>query len=108
MAALANSTKNINWRNVAMRALTATLSVALGLLIGALFLLLSGRDPIAAYTSLLEGAFGSPARLAETFVKMTPFLILAISVSISFRCGVWNIGAEGQLILGPSCLSGRR
>lgn len=100
MAALANSTKNINWRNVAMRALTATLSVALGLLIGALFLLLSGRDPIAAYTSLLEGAFGSPARLAETFVKMTPFLILAISVSISFRCGVWNIGAEGQLILG--------
>jgi general nucleoside transport system permease protein len=100
MAAIAKSTKNINWREVGGRVLAATLSVLLGLLIGAFFLLVSGRDPIAAYTSLLQGAFGSPARLAETFVKMTPFLILAISVSISFRCGVWNIGAEGQLILG--------
>lgn len=100
MAVIAKSTKNINWRDVGRRVLAATLSVLLGLLIGAFFLIVSGRDPIAAYTSLLQGAFGSPARLAETFVKMTPFLILAISVSISFRCGVWNIGAEGQLILG--------
>ena len=100
MAAITKSTKQINWRGIGRSVLAATLSVALGLLIGAFFLILSGRDPIAAYTSLVQGAFGSPARLAETFVKMTPFLILAISVSISFRCGVWNIGAEGQLILG--------
>lgn len=100
MAAITKSTKNINWRDLGGRVLAATLSVLLALLIGTFFLLISGRDPIAAYTSLVQGAFGSPARLAETFVKMTPFLILAISVSISFRAGVWNIGAEGQLILG--------
>jgi simple sugar transport system permease protein len=100
MAAIARSTRNINWHGVGRRILAAALSVLLGLLIGAFFLLLSGRDPVAAYASLLEGAFGSSARMAETFVKMTPFLILAISVSISFRCGVWNIGAEGQMILG--------
>ncbi len=100
MTATTRPTRTIDWRAFGARLLSAALSLALALLIGALFLLVSGRDPIAAYTSLLAGAFGSPARLAETFVKMTPFLILAISVSISFRCGVWNIGAEGQLILG--------
>lgn len=100
MTAIAKTTKNINWSSVGRSVLSAALSIALGLLIGALFLLFSGRDPVAAYTSLLKGAFGSPARLAETFVKMTPFLILAISVSISFKCGFWNIGAEGQLIVG--------
>jgi len=100
MTSEAPSIKLSNRRGFGGRVLSAALSVALALLIGALFLLASGRDPIAAYSSLLSGAFGSPARLAETFVKMTPFLILAISVSISFRCGVWNIGAEGQLILG--------
>lgn len=100
MTAIARSTKNINWPGVGRSILAAALSIALGLLIGALFLLFSGQNPVAAYTSLLKGAFGTPARLAETFVKMTPFLILAISVSISFKCGVWNIGAEGQLIVG--------
>lgn len=100
MTAIARSVKTINWRELWSRVLPAALSLVLALLIGALFLLISGRDPITAYSSLLTGAFGSRARITETFVKMTPFLILAISVSVSFRCGLWNIGAEGQLILG--------
>lgn len=100
MAALSKPTKRVNWGATVTRILPAALALGLALLFGALLLLASGRNPIEAYAALLQGAFGSPARLAETFVKMTPFLILAISVSISFRCGVWNIGAEGQLILG--------
>ena len=100
MAAIPKPAKSVNWRGAAARVVPAALSLAVALLIGALLLLLSGRNPVEAYSALLAGAFGSPARLAETLVKMTPFLILAISVSISFRCGVWNIGAEGQLILG--------
>jgi simple sugar transport system permease protein len=90
----------VNWRIIWERLYPAVLSLILALLIGGLLLLVSGRNPITAYQSLLNGAFGSSSRLAETLVRMTPFLILAISVSISFRCGVWNIGAEGQLILG--------
>lgn len=100
MTAIPKPTKTIDWRGLAARIWPAALAVGLALLFGALLLLASGRNPIEAYTALLQGAFGSPARLAETFVKMTPFLILAISVSVSFRCGFWNIGAEGQLILG--------
>lgn len=100
MAAITKSVKTFNWRGLWSRVFPAALSLVLALLIGALFLLASGRDPLAAYSSMFSGAFGSRARITETFVKMTPFLILAISVSISFRCGLWNIGAEGQLILG--------
>jgi ABC-type uncharacterized transport system permease subunit len=100
VATIAKRTKHINWKNIWERFYPAAFSLLLALFISALLLLVSGRDPIAAYQSLLYGAFGTVGRFTETLVRMTPFLILAISVSISFRCGVWNIGAEGQLILG--------
>jgi ABC-type uncharacterized transport system permease subunit len=78
----------------------AVLSVALSLLIGALLLLVSGQNPLLAYQSLWYGAFGSVDHFTETLVQATPLLLVAISVSLSFRCQIWNIGAEGQVILG--------
>lgn len=100
MTSITKSSKPINWKNLWNRFYPAAFSLLLALFISAVLLLVSGRDPIAAYQSLFYGAFGTVGRFTETLVKMTPFLLLAISVSISFRCGVWNIGAEGQLILG--------
>jgi simple sugar transport system permease protein len=76
------------------------LSVLLALAVGGLLLWASGRNPFSAYSSLFYGAFGTVDRFAETLVRATPILLIAISVSISFRCQVWNIGAEGQFILG--------
>ncbi len=78
----------------------ALISIVIAFVIGGLLLLTNGRDPLAAYASLWDGAFGNFSRFTETLVKTTPFLILAISVSVSFRCEVWNIGAEGQFMLG--------
>jgi|TARA_B100001971_G_scaffold194330_1_gene200264 simple sugar transport system permease protein len=100
VTANADSENQVPWKNIWARLYPAAFSLLLALLISGLLLLVSGRDPIAAYKGLLSGAFGTGNRFTETLVKMTPFLILAISVSVSFRCGVWNIGAEGQLILG--------
>jgi simple sugar transport system permease protein len=48
----------------------------------------------------LEGAFGSTNALADTLVKATPLLLVALGICIAFRGGVINIGGEGQLILG--------
>ncbi|MBP8972254.1 MAG: ABC transporter permease [Anaerolineae bacterium] len=90
----------INWRALGESVLQALLSFVLSLLVGGLLLLISGRDPIAAYRSLYDGAFGSTSRFTETLVKATPLLFVAVSVSISFRAQLWNIGAEGQMILG--------
>lgn len=90
----------INWKAVWRNFYQAALSVIVALLIGALLLLLNGRNPLEAFASLFVGAFGSVDRFAETLVKATPLLMIAISVSISFRCQIWNIGAEGQIIVG--------
>lgn len=100
MPTIANHINHGHWKNIWVRLYPAVFSLLLSLLISGLLLLVSGRDPITAYKSLLYGAFGTGNRFTETLIRMTPFLILTISVSISFRCGVWNIGAKGQLILG--------
>lgn len=100
MATIVKQDQPGNLKQIWARIFPALFSLILALLIGALLLLASGRNPLDAYSSLINGAFGSWLRFTETLVRATPFLILAISVSISFRCGVWNIGAEGQLILG--------
>ncbi len=75
----------------------ATLA-ALG--VGAVMLMVFDANPLVAYSALLEGAFGSTNALADTLVKATPLLLVALGICIAFRGGVINIGGEGQLILG--------
>jgi simple sugar transport system permease protein len=72
----------------------------LTLLITAVLLLLAGINPLAAYLAILQGAFGSTNALAEDLVYATPITFTALSVILGFRCGLWNIGADGQLYLG--------
>lgn len=57
-------------------------------------------NPIEAYTALWDGAFGSSNAFAETLVKATPLLLVALGICISFRGDVINIGGEGQMIIG--------
>lgn len=78
----------------------ATLA-ALG--VGAVMLLILGENPIEAYSALIEGAFGSTNALADTIVKATPLLLVALGICIAFRGGVINIGGEGQLVVGALC-----
>jgi len=68
--------------------------------VGAIILFFLDVNPIEAYKALLEGAFGSPNAFAETLVKATPLLLVAIGICISFRGDVINIGGEGQMIVG--------
>lgn len=75
----------------------ATLA-ALG--VGAVILLVLSVSPIEAYSAMVEGAFGSANAIAETLVKATPLLLVAIGICISFRGDVINIGGEGQMIIG--------
>jgi simple sugar transport system permease protein len=75
----------------------ATLA-ALG--IGAVMLMVFDANPVVAYGALLEGAFGSTNALADTLVKATPLLLVALGICIAFRGGVINIGGEGQLVVG--------
>ena len=70
------------------------------LVVGAVILLFLDVNPIEAYKALFEGAFGSANAFAETIVKATPLLLVAIGICISFRGDVINIGGDGQMIIG--------
>lgn len=80
--------------------LIPALAILLALAIGALIMLLSGDDPIAAYKGLFSGAFGSARGWATTIRKMTPLILTGLSVAVAFTAGLFNIGASGQYIMG--------
>jgi ABC-type uncharacterized transport system permease subunit len=92
----------------AVAVLVTFASLVLALLFGAILLALAGADPWQTYRAMLEGAFGTPAQwsqgefyaLTETLVKATPLMLCGLAVSIAFRMLFWNIGAEGQLVMG--------
>jgi simple sugar transport system permease protein len=69
-------------------------------LFGGVFLLFFGINPVTVYGEMLVGAFGSLNGLAETLLYATPILLTALATILSFRCGVWNVGGDGQLYLG--------
>ncbi len=81
-------------------ALLPVLATLAALLVGALMLLLLGANPFQAYGAMANGAFGSGNAFAETLVKATPLLLVALGICISFRGDVINIGGEGQMIVG--------
>jgi ABC-type uncharacterized transport system permease subunit/basic membrane lipoprotein Med (substrate-binding protein (PBP1-ABC) superfamily) len=55
---------------------------------------------LAAYRGLFEGAIGSPKAIATTLTYCTPYILAGLAVALGFQCGLFNIGAEGQLFMG--------
>ncbi|WP_100403018.1 ABC transporter permease [Bacillus sp. FJAT-42315] len=76
------------------------ISVLLGLLVGAIIMLITGYNPLAGYTALWNGAFGDSFYLGETLRQMTPYIFAGLAVAFAFRTGLFNIGVEGQLLVG--------
>jgi simple sugar transport system permease protein len=81
-------------------ALLPVIATLAALAVGAVMLLFLKVNPIEAYSALWDGAFGSTNAFAETLVKATPLLLVALGICISFRGDVINIGGEGQMIVG--------
>jgi simple sugar transport system permease protein len=76
------------------------LAIGLALAICILALLAAGADPVVALSALLGGAIGDRFALADTLLKSCPLILTGLGVALAFRTGVWNIGAEGQLLVG--------
>ena len=73
---------------------------AAGFVIGAVFLVIAGISPAVAYGKLLSSVFGKPKYLVWTLIYASPLIFTGLSVAFSFRTGVFNIGAEGQFVVG--------
>jgi simple sugar transport system permease protein len=80
--------------------LIPALSVITAVLLGSILILFDGRDPITAFEGLLEGAFVEPRGLLATFRNMTPLVLSGLAVAFAFKSGLFNIGVQGQLIMG--------
>jgi general nucleoside transport system permease protein len=77
------------------------LFVSLALLAGALHL--AGYDAARALAALWRGSFGTTSSfVSATLVRATPLLLAGLGVAVAFRAGIWNIGAEGQLLAGAA------
>jgi simple sugar transport system permease protein len=68
--------------------------------VGSIAMLLAHVSPLVGFGALFDGAFGTPEEIAETLVQATNLLFPALGIALAFRAGLFNIGAEGQLILG--------
>ena len=75
-------------------------SVLVGLLLGAVIMLAGNYNPILAYGFLFSKAFGDMYNIGETIRQITPYIFTGLSVAFAFRTGLFNIGAEGQFIMG--------
>jgi simple sugar transport system permease protein len=75
-------------------------AIAAAALVAALLLLALGADPRLAFSALVDGALGDRLAVENTIVRMGPLVLIGLGIALAFRCGVWNIGAEGQLYLG--------
>ena len=68
--------------------------------IAAAAMALAGANPVDGFAALVRGALGGPREVSETLVQTTALLFPALAVAFAFRAGLFNIGAEGQLVIG--------
>ncbi len=76
------------------------IAIVTGFVVGAILLAVIGISPAAAYGRLLNGIFGKPKYIVWSIVYASPLILTGLSVAFSFKTGVFNIGAEGQFVVG--------
>jgi general nucleoside transport system permease protein len=87
--------------NDRVKAITGPIiAIALAVVIGGIVAAAIGYNPLSVYGSLLSGAFGNLDNLASTLSRTVPLILIGLGISIAFRAGLFNIGAEGQYWIG--------
>jgi simple sugar transport system permease protein len=76
------------------------IAIVIAFAIGALIVLATGNNPVAAYSALLQGAVGDSNAVGRTLLNATPLIFTGLAVAVAFRAGLFNIGGEGQLYIG--------
>ena len=86
--------------NRVINILVPIVSIIIGLIVGAIVMVVSGYDPVQGYLALWTGIFGDSYSIGNTIRQITPYILAGLAVAFAFRTGLFNIGVEGQLILG--------
>jgi len=78
----------------------SAIAILIALLVGAVVLWTTGHSPIDAYSKLFTGAFGDSYGFGQTLTQATPIIFTSLAFLFAYKCGLFNIGAEGQLLIG--------
>ncbi|MGI8483449.1 MAG: ABC transporter permease [Thermomicrobiales bacterium] len=89
-----------SWRRVRDGILESLVAIAIALAFGAFLLVITGHSPIVAYRELIARTLLRPIGWQEVLVRATPLLIVGCAVLIAGRAGIWNIGIDGQVLVG--------
>ena len=76
------------------------IAIVMALVGGGIIIASLGFEPFGAYLNLLKGSFGSVNAISETLIKACPVIFTGLSYALAMRCGLINLGAEGQLYMG--------
>ncbi len=97
------------WRAVAKSQLLASvIALILAMLFSSVIILMAGYDPVKVYATMLQGVFKSKYSVAQLFGTAMPLIFAGLSMAIASRVGVFNIGIEGQILMGafPAAIVG--
>ncbi len=83
-----------------LQAAGPVVAVVLALVVGAGFIAAVGKDPFAVYAQMAGGVFGNAYGIGQVLFRATPLIFTGLAVALAFRAGLFNIGAEGQLVMG--------
>jgi len=90
----------------AMSIASPLLALAITVVIGTILFVLLGKDPLRGLAVFFVEPVKSAYALSELAMKATPLLLIALGLAVCFRSNVWNIGAEGQFVVGAIAASG--
>ena len=76
------------------------IAILFGFLVAAIVMAISGFNPFECFGALFRGIFSKPKYIANVVIKATPILLTSLSIAFAFKVGLFNIGAEGQYIVG--------
>lgn len=76
------------------------IAIIVSFLVGGILVAAFNHNPVVAYSAMLKGSLGDLNKFGETLVTVTPLILTGLAVAFAFRCGLFNIGAEGQFIMG--------
>jgi general nucleoside transport system permease protein len=93
---------NSRWATVGFQ----LISIVAALIFTSIVLMLAGAPPLQAYGQLLYGSFGSMVNFSDVLLAWAPLLIVTAGLLVTFSAGLWNLGIEGQIMLGAIFTTG--
>ena len=90
----------------ATQAVAFVIGIAVALIAGALLLLAAGNDPAQVYGRMIDSSLGGINSISRTLLRATPLALAGLAVAVAGAMGLWNIGAEGQMMAGATVAAG--